>query len=125
MSKQEAQAEAVRLAIAELANVDIKSRTVSLELTTPENTSITLRVFGQDMVLEKDFELKNQETGKPARADEKILLLHYLRNEFPVKTTGEFISFREMPGGQFYLGPFQSRSVKPLVGRIKNEEVCH
>lgn len=121
MSKQEAQKEAIRLAITELADVDIKSRAVSLGLVPDETEEMEFRVFGQDVVLDENFELTNKESGKPARPDETILLLHYLKNEFPVKPTAELISFRDMPGGQFYLGPFQSRSVKPLVGRVKND----
>lgn len=121
MSKQEAQKEAIRLAVAKLADIDIISRAKELKLISEDNQKISLRVFGQDMVLNENFELINNESGKLARPDETILLLHYLANEFPVKPTGDLISFRDMPGGQFYLGPFQSRSVKPLVGRIKND----
>jgi hypothetical protein len=121
MSKQEAQKEAIRLAIAKLADIDIISRAKELMLISDAKMEIGLRVFGQDMVLDENLKLTNKETGKSARPDETILLMHYLTNEFSVKPTGDLISFRDMPGGQFYLGPFQSRSVKPLVGRIKND----
>lgn len=121
MSKKKAQAEAVRLAIADLAKVGLATRAAELGLPAPENDKITLRVFGKEMELDSDFNLTVKETGEPSRPDDRILLLHFLQNEFPVKRTEELISFRELPGGQFYLGPFQSRSVKPLVGRIKND----
>ena len=121
MSKKEAQAEAIRLAIADLAEVDLATRSAVLGLPAPEHGKITLRVFGKGMELDSDYNLTVKETGEPSRPDDRILLLHFLKNEFPVKPTGELISFRELPGGQFYLGPFQSRSVKPLVGRIKND----
>ena len=121
MSKKEAQAEAVRLAIADLAKVGLATRAAELGLAAPENGKISLRVFGKEMELDNDFNLTVKETGEPSRPDDRILLLHFLQNEFPVKPTGELISFRDLPGGQFYLGPFQSRSVKPLVGRIKND----
>jgi uncharacterized protein DUF3786 len=120
MSKKEAQKKAVRLAIAKLGDVDITSRTELLRLPCPENGVIYLRVFGQDMELNSEFALTVNNSGKPAKPDERILLLHYLTNDFPGKPTGDLISFRELTGGQFYWEPFQSRSVKPLVGRIGN-----
>ena len=121
MGKIEAQKEAVKLAIAKLADIDIAERAVTLGLPAPQDGKITLQVFGKEMELDSDYNLTVKESGEPSRPDDRILLLHFLKNEFPVKPTGELISFREMPGGQFYLGPFQSRSVKPLVGRIKND----
>lgn len=121
MSKKEAQSEAVRLAIADLEKVGLDTRAAELGLLVAENGKVSLRVFGQDMELDRDFNLTLKETGELSRQDDRILLLHFLQNEFPVKPTGELISFRDLPGGQFYLGPFQSRSVKPLVGRIQND----
>lgn len=120
MSKKEAQAEAIRLAIAELANVDLAERAEILGLPALNDGKITLRVFGKEMELDGDCNLIVKETGAPSRPDDRILLLHYLKNEFAVKSADELISFRNLPGGQFYWNPFQSRSVKPLIGRIGN-----
>jgi len=121
MSKKEAQAEAIRLAIAELASVDLAERAAVLGLPAPQDGKITLRVFGKEMELDSDYNLSVKDTGDPSRPDDRILLLHFLKNEFAAKFADELISFRELTGGQFYWGPFQSRSVKPLVGRIKND----
>lgn len=120
MSKKEAQAAAIRLAIAELADINLAERFAILGFPLPQNGKIILRVFGKDMELDSDFNLTVKETGAPSRPDDRILLLHYLKNKFAVKPAGELISFRNLPGGQFYWEPFQSRSVRPLIGRICN-----
>ena len=75
MSKQDAHNEAVRIAIAELANIDFAKRAELLELPLPVNNEINLRVFGKDMVFNTDFELINREDRRPAKPEERILLL--------------------------------------------------
>jgi len=120
MSKEQAQLEAIKLASAKLADVDIAMRAKELGLPVPENGIITLQAFGATKQLDSDLKLTFKDSGQPAKPDERILLLHYLANEFPAKETGELISFRNLSGGDFYWGPFQARSVKPLIGRIGN-----
>jgi len=122
MSKQIAQKEALRLAIAELENVDLTARCSSLGLPVPENGSVGLRVFGTDMILQQsDFQLIKAETGEPAKSSDCILVLHYLLCDSPISLTDKLISFRGFPEGQFYWQPFLSRTIKPLIGRIGND----
>jgi hypothetical protein len=54
------------------------------------------------------------------KPDLKILVLHYLMCD-NFSETGRIITFRELPGGQFYLEPYKSRSVNILVSRMKND----
>ncbi|MCK5843525.1 MAG: DUF3786 domain-containing protein [Victivallales bacterium] len=121
MSKKQAQEKAAKLAIAKLANVNIAERATSLGLPAMLDGIITLPIFGESKQLDKEFNLTIKETGKPAKPDERILLLHYLANEFPAQETGELITFRSLPSGEFYWNPFQARSVKPLIGRVGND----
>jgi hypothetical protein len=122
MSKQIAQQEALRLAIAKLENVELAARCSSLGLPVPENGVVHLRVFGTDMILQQSgLQLIKAVTEEPAKLSERILILHYLLCESPIDLTGELISFRGFPEGQFYWQPFLSRTVKPLLGRIGND----
>jgi hypothetical protein len=52
---------------------------------------------------------------------ERVLVLHYLACAFRVVPTGQWISFRNLPGGQFYWGPFRARTTAPLTRRFGND----
>lgn len=122
MSKQQAIEEAIRLSINILRDVDFNQRCPNLGLNQPVDGRLELRMFAKNLVLDlTTFDLVTKEAEVPVRPADKVLLLHYLQCEFPVKQTGKMISFRNFPGGQFYFGPFQSRTVKPLLGRIAND----
>jgi hypothetical protein len=113
---------AVELAVQTLSTVDLDSRCSNLGLPGPENGQLDLRIFGADARLNIDgWTLTSRSSGEPARPGDLVLLLHYLACTLPVEPTGELISFRSFPGGQFYFGVFQARSAAPLVGRIGND----
>ena len=121
MSKQEAQSEAIRQAVERLKPVDLPVRCAALKLPPPENGWLKLRAFGTDLKLTCDtFELFINKTGAPAKEADRILILHLLLCEFPLSPSDELITFRDFPGGMFYLEPFLSRSVRPLVKRYGN-----
>ncbi len=52
--------------------------------------------------------------GEPALIV-KVCLLHYLTKASGVKPTGRYISFKELPNGSIYVGPYYNRAIKPLV----------
>jgi len=121
MSKQNAQREAIRQAVEKLQLVDLKARCALLKLPTPEHGQLALRAFGTDYILTTDtFELLDAKTGSAAKEVDRILMLHLLLCEYPLTTSEELIPFRAFPGGAFYLEPFLSRSVRPLVKRYGN-----
>ena len=121
MSKQIAQQEAIRLAVAELQKVDLAARCPGLGLPAPANGRLRFRALGLNLLLQQaDFALLNAVSGAPAQAGDQILILHYLSCAPPLVLTDELISFRALPGGQFYWQPFLSRTVKPLLSRIGN-----
>lgn len=119
MSKEDGQKLAIDRALAELQAIDIHAR-CQLHGFTIEDGMINLRVFGQDVSLDTDTFSATSE-GKPLKPGDTILLLHYLLTDLPITETGEQITFRDLTGGQFYWGPFQSRTVKPLVAKIGND----
>ncbi|KKM12566.1 hypothetical protein SY88_03240 [Clostridiales bacterium PH28_bin88] len=45
----------------------------------------------------------------------QILLLHYLYHARGVPLAKRWISFRELPGGDIYIGPFTQRAITPLL----------
>lgn len=56
----------------------------------------------------------------------QILYLHYLTHASGLALQEEWISFKELPGGQIYITPFQNRAIKPFTkvfGRA-TEEFC-
>lgn len=121
MSKQDGINEALKLAIATLANKDITNSCEKFGFTRPENGKIKLRMFDSNMVFDiNDYSLI-LDSGKAAKPADLLLLLHYLQSDFTLSETGELISFRDLPSGQFYIEPFLSRTVNPLIKRIDND----
>lgn len=122
-NKQRAQAEAARRAAAALAGVELAGRCRLLGLAAPQGDGrLAMRLFGQDvLVVPPEFEVVAAGSGRGVSLGDRILALHYLQHDLPVAPAGLLITFRELPGGPFYFGPFCSRSVTPLVRRIGND----
>ena len=122
MSKVDGQLEAIKLAVEKLSGVDLTVRCRNLGLPEPVNGEVKFRAFGSDFILRIDsLELLKAKDRSPAKDADRIIVLHYLLCDLPVAETGELIKFRDFPGGQFYLEPFMSRSLKPLVKRFGND----
>ncbi len=122
MSKINGMNEATRLAVAKLATVDFASRADNLGFSLTDNGTILIRALGTDYNVDaKTFEVKNLKTGQQAKPDIKIVILHYLMCGNTISETGKLINFRELPGGQFYLEPYKSRSVNILSSVIKDD----
>lgn len=45
----------------------------------------------------------------------RILVLHYLTNISQARVTGQFISYKELPGGEIYIQPFNNRAIRPMT----------
>jgi len=45
----------------------------------------------------------------------QIILLHYLAQATPAAPEGRLVSFKELPGGNIYVGPFTNRTIRPLL----------
>lgn len=91
-------------------------------------TGATLNTEGvlELMFLGEKFLVTSQgEVEKSAGADEvgltvKILILHYLATAAGVPVQHKLISFKELPGGAIYIGPFTNRAIRPLVNVFGN-----
>ncbi len=60
-------------------------------------------------------DVMNMEDGQKAPIHLQILFLHYLATADGTPLTGEWITFKELPGGQIYVDPYQGRTIKPLL----------
>lgn len=115
-----AQENAAKRAAEALASVDLGPRCAALGLPAPANGTLACRLFGRDALLTPPaFDLHHPD-ATPARSDDRLLALHYLLCATPITPTSTLISFRDLPGGQFYYGPFRARSAEPLAKRIGN-----
>jgi hypothetical protein len=45
---------------------------------------------------------------------EKVLIIHYLNNARGVRPKGDWVTFREVPAGEFYYSAFVKRALEPL-----------
>lgn len=122
--KQQAEQDAIRLAIRKLAALDDwPARCARLGLSDPAASGGAIRIAVMGATLElrtPGFEAVVLGTGKPPKPADHLLALHYLLGEFPLAPAGEWITFREFPGGRFYWEPFLARSINPMVKRIGN-----
>jgi hypothetical protein len=61
------------------------------------------------------FHFKEQgDSAREIPLQEQVLILHYLSAQEIPSTTGQWISYREIPGASFYFGAFVKRAVEPL-----------
>ncbi len=62
-----------------------------------------------------DFEFRDEyEENKEIPIQEQVLILHYMMGKSTVKLTGNWISYREIPGASFYFSAFVKRAINPL-----------
>lgn len=54
-----------------------------------------------------------KESGVPLEI--RVLILHYLTGASGIPLNSRLISFKELPSGSIYVGPFTQRAVNPLV----------
>lgn len=123
-NKLRAQREAICRARTHLSGEDVVARLPALGLPLPdEQGRAAFRAFGVDVLLSlPTLTLNEQANGRDLRLGDQILLLHYLLcgQSLPA-VPGDWVTFRDFPGGQFYWAPFLSRTVTPLVRGIGND----
>ncbi len=113
---------AVERAAGRLAAVDMRARTVLHGLPPPgADGEIRVAAYGSDIRLLPPYTgAVHADSGKLAHPVDHLLVLRYLLCDTPLDADGPPVSFRDLPGGQFYWEPFLSRTVLPLVATIGN-----
>ena len=122
-NKQKALLDAIDLAAAKLRAVDLAAQCRWAGLPAPSlDGAVHIQTFGQDLRLTPpDFAATVIATGLPPRLTDRLLALHYLLCDRPIRLAGELIGFRDLPGGAFYLSSFVQRTTDPLVARFGND----
>ncbi|HNU91838.1 MAG TPA: DUF3786 domain-containing protein [Spirochaetota bacterium] len=117
---------AVRIAIERaaerlaMADMEIRARLLELPNPTPDG-ELRVEAFGRDVLLAPPYTgAVYADSGVAADPVDHLLVLHYLLYEGSVDTEGDPVSFRELPGGQFYWEAFRARTVLPLISSVGN-----
>ncbi len=80
-----------------------------------EEKAFSLPFLNETMMISyPQGDIQGQE-GEGANIIFQILYLHYLSDASGLPLKNEWISFKELPGGQIYITPFQNRAVKPFT----------
>ena len=124
--KQQAEQEAIRLALGKLVSLGdwpVRCSRLGLPNLSTTGGSIRIAILGTELDIRlPDFQAEVMRTARRPAPVEYLLALHYLMGEVSLTPMREWITFREFPGGQFYWEPFLSRSIKPLIARIGNNQ---
>ncbi len=76
-----------------------------------------LAYFGRPVrITAGKFTVSVRDTGPELPLAEQALVLHYLVNADGSEPKGDWITFREVPSGEFYWSAFVKRAKDPLVG---------
>lgn len=81
----------------------------------PAESSFILRFLNRDYRVEYPQGKIYHEDGSEASLYLSILMLHYLTIANGKPLTGEWISYRHLPGGDIYFVPFLQRAVNPFL----------
>lgn len=65
--------------------------------------------------------IEEQEDGPPLSRALKLVLLHYLINATGMPIAGEWITYRYLPGANFFEARFQSMGILPLQRRFGHD----
>jgi hypothetical protein len=82
-----------------------------------DGESMEFAYYGRPVKVTRDpVEVAHLDDGPEIPIAEKALILHYLVNADGSEPKGEWITFREVPSGEFYWSAFVKRAKSPLVG---------
>lgn len=97
-------------------SAEVVSRRSGFELMGEKNI---LRVPFLDRVYlvyfpDMDFMREDSEDDKEIPLQEQVLILHYMLGKGKLSLSGQWVSYREIPGASFYYSAFIKRAVNPL-----------
>ena len=115
--------QAFKLASEQLSdkNPDLVSRFSGAEIERDKEGRATLflKMLNQKLSITwPGFTFGSGQAGVEVPIQQQVLCLHYLCGALAssgAETTGEWISFQEIPDGRFYMDPFQRRGKNPMV----------
>jgi hypothetical protein len=81
--------------------------------------SLSLRFLGRQISIPwPELEIRTEDNSGSLSIQQQILVFHYLLGAWRssgVKITGDWIAYREVPDGRFYLDAFLKRAKNPLL----------
>ena len=110
---------ACRLAAEELAGKDFRQvaeASGATLLSAP--AGFQLDFFGrQVLVAAPDLAVtwRDPKPGEEFSLTDAVLVLHYLNGASGKRPTGQFVAYRQIPGGEFYTQAFNKRAITPLA----------
>lgn len=82
----------------------------------PETQKFTVPYLNEDyLVTYPDGQVEPAEKHKEVPISVKILILHYLTTANGAPLQNKWISFKELPDGAIYIGPFTNRAINPML----------
>lgn len=118
MPRDAARTQALGMSVRKLDAVDLEVRCDRLGLSRGGGGDVLVPLLGEDVVVRPGSWDVVTGAGEAVHPDERLLVLRYLCFERRLTPEGTLISFRELPGGQFYYGPFEARTSGMLVSRF-------
>lgn len=116
---EQAYAQSFNLAFDRLSNLDPEVVLRHTGATGRDRQTIKLDFIGIDVAV--NIRQRTVESAQRALSmTERLIVLHYLVTADGTTPTGKLISFKELPGGSFYLHTFQKRTVSPVLTRFRN-----
>ncbi|MDR2422665.1 MAG: DUF3786 domain-containing protein [Deltaproteobacteria bacterium] len=108
---------AIRLAAADLAGRD-PARTAETAGASWDGQKMGLNFMGRSVeVVPPEYEIRwaDQKAGEEFSLTDAVLVLHYLQGAKGLEPDGELVSYRQIPGGEFYVQAFHRRAEIPLT----------
>ena len=116
-----AQAEAVELARRRLQDTDLAHAARLGGLGVRPDGNVDLEFLGRPMRVDAQSLAVHADDGKPVHRIEELLVLRYLLAGREIRPAGELISFRNFPGGVFYLEPILKRTSQVVLKTFGND----
>jgi hypothetical protein len=113
--------EALRLAEEALNQADLSAlaQRAGAEVMRHDVNTLQLRLFFFNDPVHlrpgNPFIIRNEKQGTEVSLEEKIVICHYLLQAKGTSPAGQWITFRQIPDGQFYDAAFQQRTRGPFL----------
>lgn len=110
---------ACRLAAEEIAQKDpddVAAKAGATRLSVPDGFQFDF--FGRTLVVTRpdgQVSWRDPKPGEEFSLTDAVMVLHYLNGASGQLPTGEMLSYRQIPGGEFYIKSFISRAEAPLA----------
>jgi Domain of unknown function (DUF3786) len=95
------------------ADLDERSKNSGAELTAEGNMKIAY--FSRTVEIKMPEVEMKYEAGPKVDLWEQILILHYINKSSGKRAVGEWVSFKDIPAGDFYYPAFEKRSTARLL----------